>query len=249
MVIFNWPFALTLAFSGVSQSAALGNRLMPFSSDGCSSFPDGIPLIYENLWRHCCISHDVAYWAGGTANERKTADLALRDCVDSATNPVLAEAMLAGIRIGGHPALPFSWRWGYGWVLPRGFRELNEAEREQMQLEIAKIPADLRQIVVQATPSVATRPSLTGDYCVDEAIGKIELGLQRSFHLVSIEGSIEERPGGWWKTLKLKPEGCDGDFQFTFLLLHPDACETPINELLARGRVRLMGRAEPPRCS
>jgi hypothetical protein len=56
-------------------------RLMPFTSDGCSSFPDGIPILDEAKWQRCCYIHDIAYWQGGTYRQRQLADMALRACV------------------------------------------------------------------------------------------------------------------------------------------------------------------------
>jgi hypothetical protein len=39
--------------------------LAPFTSDGCSVFPDGTAL-QQSLWLQCCRAHDYAYWKGGT---------------------------------------------------------------------------------------------------------------------------------------------------------------------------------------
>src|SRR5687767_10446939 len=35
-----------------------------FPTDGCSAFPDGT-LSDATLWQHCCVEHDLAYYAGG----------------------------------------------------------------------------------------------------------------------------------------------------------------------------------------
>ena len=58
-----------------------------FTSDGCSLFPDR-SLIDESDWCDCCLVHDIAYWKGGTEEERLAADLALRECV-LAPGPVM----------------------------------------------------------------------------------------------------------------------------------------------------------------
>ena len=52
-------------------------ELSDFSSDGCSLFVDGT---FENpeLWKECCLKHDIAYWRGGTEEERASADLAFK---------------------------------------------------------------------------------------------------------------------------------------------------------------------------
>ena len=36
----------------------------PFTTDGCTLWPDG-------FWQSCCVEHDMAYWCGGSAEERR----------------------------------------------------------------------------------------------------------------------------------------------------------------------------------
>jgi hypothetical protein len=99
-------------------------RLSPFKSDGCSCFPDGT-LKQPDLWKRHCIEHDYAYWKGGTREERKAADMKLRDGIRAEGKPLVAEIAYAGVRIGGTPWLPTQWRWGFGWSgFPRGYREV-----------------------------------------------------------------------------------------------------------------------------
>ena len=43
-------------------------ELSPFTSDGCSLFPDS-SLINKDDWCECCFQHDLAYWKGGTKEE------------------------------------------------------------------------------------------------------------------------------------------------------------------------------------
>ena len=83
----------------------------PFTTDGCSAWPD-------HTWSDCCVEHDIIYWCGGNAELRRRADGGLRDCVAQRGHPSVAEVMHFGVRLGGAPWLPFSWRWGYGWDWP-----------------------------------------------------------------------------------------------------------------------------------
>jgi hypothetical protein len=105
------------------------SELAPFTTDGCSMFPDGT-LSDPTRWQHCCVTHDFAYYRGGSEEEREAADLALRSCIRADTNDALAELMWAGVRFGGTPALPTPWRWGYGWAYDplNGYRTLTAAE-------------------------------------------------------------------------------------------------------------------------
>jgi hypothetical protein len=83
-----------------------------FTTDGCSRWPDG-------TWKDCCVRHDMAYWCGGSFDQRMAADRTLQACVEDKTNSrSLACMMRAGVFIGGAQALPTSFRWGYGWPWP-----------------------------------------------------------------------------------------------------------------------------------
>lgn len=83
----------------------------PFVTDGCSASP--------NLaWVHCCVEHDIAYWCGGSAEERRHADRHFEACVEE-TNPGLSGLMYATVRVGAPSWMPIYWRWGFGWPWPR----------------------------------------------------------------------------------------------------------------------------------
>lgn len=124
---------LILLFVSFSQAGAL----TPFTSDGCSAFPDGT-LEQQELWLDCCTQHDLAYWQGGTERQREQADEALRQCVAQVGEEEIALLMLAGVRVGGSPMLPTPFRWGYGWPYPRPYGELTEAEKKQVQKLLPK---------------------------------------------------------------------------------------------------------------
>lgn len=109
--------------------SAWAQELKPFSSDGCSSFPDGT-LRQQQLWLSCCIVHDNAYWLGGTYEQRLEADKALRQCVSDIGEPAIGLIMLAGVRVGGSPLFPTQFRWGYGWDYPRFYGPHTKAEKK-----------------------------------------------------------------------------------------------------------------------
>lgn len=101
------------------------NPPKPFVTDGCSG---GLSYVWKlwlqapTPWEDLCVEHDRCYWRGGTAQERLVADRILRDAVAARGYPVLSYFLYAAVRVMGHPFLPFSWRWGYGWSYPRGYR-------------------------------------------------------------------------------------------------------------------------------
>ena len=103
-------------------------ELKPFTSDGCSLFPDS-SLIGADDWCSCCFEHDIAYWRGGSEDEREAADRRLRDCVVGKTgNETLAAAMYEGVRLGGSPYFYNWYRWGYGWGYQRKYQSLTPVE-------------------------------------------------------------------------------------------------------------------------
>ena len=111
---------------------AQADELRPFTSDGCSAFPDGT-LEQDELWLQCCTAHDFDYWKGGTYTERLESDRALKQCVAQVGKPELALLMLAGVRVGGTPFLPTKFRWGYGWRYPRFYGTLTKEELVQIK--------------------------------------------------------------------------------------------------------------------
>jgi len=112
--------------------------LREFSSDGCSLFPDGTSRD-PNLWCECCYQHDIAYWRGGSQEERLLADEQLRACVKAKTgDAVLAQTMFVGVRGGGTPVFPTGYRWGYGWNYGRGYTPLNADEQAQVENALAR---------------------------------------------------------------------------------------------------------------
>ena len=113
----------TAILSGCASAAGLSD----FRTDGCSLFPDRAE---GKDWCLCCVRHDVAYWRGGSSDERLAADRELRACVARSTgSDALARTMFAGVRAGGSPWLPTSWRWGFGWPFGRGYEPLTPEER------------------------------------------------------------------------------------------------------------------------
>ncbi len=120
---------------GARPSGSKG--LVPFTSDGCSLFPDGT-LADRDKWCDCCQTHDLAYWQGGSADDRVRADEDLRSCVQARTGDAdLAQTIYLGVRVGGHPVYPTWYRWGYGWPYGRGYEPLTKSEKRQVEEQLA----------------------------------------------------------------------------------------------------------------
>lgn len=112
--------------------SANAEKIKPFTTDGCSAFPDGTWRDHE-LWLACCTAHDHAYWKGGTREQKLEADKKLRQCVADVGEPTIGTMMYMGVRIGGSPYFPMWYRWGYGWPYMRGYQALTDAEKEQIK--------------------------------------------------------------------------------------------------------------------
>lgn len=121
--------------------------LRPFSSDGCSLFPDS-SLMSNKAWCSCCFEHDLDYWRGGTYEEREITDSRLKDCVFEKTgNKALATLMHEGVRLGGSPYFYNWYRWGYGWSYDRKYQALTPAERQRADELIKQYFATVKQPV------------------------------------------------------------------------------------------------------
>ncbi len=91
-------------------------------NDGCTFWPDRIG---DADLLPCCDTHDMAYAAGGTREDRLKADRALRACVGTSvggwlwrrTRRAVAAVMYAGVRVGGHRAFHYvnPKHWGNDW--------------------------------------------------------------------------------------------------------------------------------------
>jgi hypothetical protein len=127
-------FSLSLVLCCFSSNAE--QTLQPFTSDGCSVFPDGT-WQQQQLWLPCCVAHDLAYWQGGSSQARAAADAQLKQCVSAVGEPEIAAIMLTGVRVGGSPYLPTAFRWGYGWTEFRGYQALSVAELTAVATSLA----------------------------------------------------------------------------------------------------------------
>ena len=125
----------SLCFSGCDDGPS---PLKDFSSDGCSLFPDQ-SLITNKDWCDCCFDHDLAYWRGGTEEERELADLELMECVMEKTgDETLAELMYQGVRLGGSPYFYNWYRWGYGWNYGREYEALSEEDKALVEAKLGE---------------------------------------------------------------------------------------------------------------
>ncbi len=120
--------------------------LRPFSTDGCSQSPNEFP---KAVIVDCCVKHDVAYWLGGTAEEKSASDENLEQCIASKTNALTGKAYHAGVAIGGTPLGYNTFRWGYGWDTLRPYGPLSSDELSQAESLYGKDLVNLKDMVEQ----------------------------------------------------------------------------------------------------
>ncbi|MEJ2052918.1 MAG: hypothetical protein P8X42_03270 [Calditrichaceae bacterium] len=131
-------------------SCTTNKTLKPFTSDGCSLFPDRSLLKNED-WCECCVKHDLAYWKGGSEEERAKADLDLKRCVIEKTrDTTLANLMYMGVRMGGSPYFPTWYRWGYGWNYQRGYQPLSPEEKRKVKRKLERTPPEINACTGEA---------------------------------------------------------------------------------------------------
>lgn len=130
--------SLIAALLCLAAFTAGSDTLKPFTSDGCSAFPDGT-LQQQSRWVTCCIRHDLAYWKGGSYAQRVQADRSLQRCVQQVGERQIADLMLAGVRVGGSPYWPTPFRWGYGWSYGRGYKPLSQEERQEVKAQLINL--------------------------------------------------------------------------------------------------------------
>lgn len=141
--------------------AGHANELKPFTTDGCSLWIDGT-LDQPNLWRHCCVAHDLDYWQGGSEEQRKKSDERIQTCVKEAQGSGMADYIYNNVRWGGSPYWVNYYRWGYGWDYldgrwPRGYKV--PTSEEQLLITHA-MPAALKVILEDA----AKHPTFTSSH-------------------------------------------------------------------------------------
>jgi hypothetical protein len=143
-----WMIIFFLFFS-LSSWGNSQDSLNPFETDYCTSYSEGT-LGHPNQWKHCCVEHDLYFWAGGSSQDRKKTDLRLKSCVESTGAKFHAYLMFYGVKIGGMSPVRFkSKQWGNAWGQGRSrYEKLNEQETflvlHHLDLENSSLPLPLK---------------------------------------------------------------------------------------------------------
>jgi hypothetical protein len=116
--------------------AGVQKKIVPFTTDYCTGYPEGT-LSQPRLWAHCCLEHDLYYWAGGTKTDCDETDLRLRTCVEQTGAVIHARIMYMGVRLGKKSPIKFETKkWGNGWGAKRSYEALTSQEVDIISAEM-----------------------------------------------------------------------------------------------------------------
>ena len=123
-------------------------EIRPFSTDFCTNFPEGTRA-RPDLWKDCCLIHDLYFWAGGSLTDRNAADVKLRLCVEKTGATATARIMYWAVRAGSLSPIKYpDKRWGNGWEGRKIHLPLTYDEMDRINYELGQtafIPAFIRK--------------------------------------------------------------------------------------------------------
>ena len=143
--------ALSLILGFFASTASAEQIVHPFETDGCTLFANGTAEQPE-LWKDCCLEHDLHLWAGGSTDSRNKTDLRLRDCVAEKGQPDIAALMYLGVTLGRHSGVRIPGKqWGNAWTVP-GYRPLTAEQIRLLEADLPRyeIPADMQARFIDA---------------------------------------------------------------------------------------------------
>ena len=131
MKVFIFALILVVA-SGWAQADQVG----PFETDYCTNYPEGTTKEPE-LWKHCCLMHDMYFWAGGNRDDRDQADLELRSCIEQTGQKDIAKLMYWTVRATSYSPIKYSKKkWNNGWPQRPDSQTLTKEDVDQVEAEI-----------------------------------------------------------------------------------------------------------------
>ena len=126
---------LVLTFFSVSLASA--SQLKPFKTDYCTNYPEG-RRSEPDLWKHCCLIHDMNFWAGGSKQDRYNSDWDLRRCVEETGAYHQARLIYYAVRAGSYSPIKYpDKKWNNGWRERPDFQALTHGDIEAIENELS----------------------------------------------------------------------------------------------------------------
>lgn len=140
---------LVILILTLSETYAFSHEnLNKFETDYCTNYPEGTRE-QPDLWKHCCLIHDMYFWAGGSKKDRDVADLDLKSCIEETGAFKVAQLMYYAVRAGSYSPVKYPKRkWNNGWNDNRKVRPLSESDIDVINAEISSgyefIPPEIK---------------------------------------------------------------------------------------------------------
>lgn len=131
-------FTLAPIVGAESDTKESSHLLKPFFTDGCTLFIEG-PKDKPNLWKHCCVEHDLRYWFGGSKEDMNATDLRLKACVDKVAGANWANMIYYGVKTGHLSPIKNKTQWNWGWKEKREYGPLSSDEVSAVKLELSQM--------------------------------------------------------------------------------------------------------------
>ena len=136
-----FAFLFFIIFSILPMTLMAESILKPFETDNCTMFPDGTRKRLD-LWKTCCVKHDLRYWFGGSQEDMDATDLRLKECVTKVAGKGTARLMYFGVRLGHHSPIKNKYKWNWGWTPTREKVPLSPSEIIYVSKELRKLKID-----------------------------------------------------------------------------------------------------------
>lgn len=137
----------------ISGNTFANDTLLEFETDYCTNYPEGTKE-RPDLWKHCCLMHDMFFWAGGNKNNRDEADRELRSCIELTGAKKIARVMYAAVRLGSYSPIKYSnKKWNFGWPNRPTHQSLTSLDIDSIEFKIYMghpyISQELKDIFIQ----------------------------------------------------------------------------------------------------
>lgn len=135
-------YLLAILFLFNSTLLLASSKLIPFSTDFCTAYPEGT-FSHPNLWAKCCVEHDLFLWAGGSKKDRNEVDKNLKRCVAGTGATIHSKLIYFGVRLGSYSPIKFKGKlWGNGWNPRRKDAPLTKEEISFIEDFLKDHPSD-----------------------------------------------------------------------------------------------------------
>ena len=112
------------------------DSITKMETDYCTNYKEGTRS-QPDLWKHCCLIHDMHFWAGGNKQNRYDSDVELKSCIEETGSPYVARLMYMAVRAGSYSPIKYSnKKWNHGWKDRSSYQSLSVEDIETIESEL-----------------------------------------------------------------------------------------------------------------